>query len=85
MLDLTINNEEEVRLPSTIAGSSLTLEEIGALVCLQCPIDERRWSDPKFGLTLLQLKKEGVVSVGVDPDSTGPALKIEINLKAIGL
>lgn len=85
MLELTIHHEEEVRLPATIAGSRLTLEEIGALVCLQCPIDEMRWSDPKFGQILTKLKNDGVVSVDVDQEPPTITLKLEINPKTIGL
>lgn len=85
MLNLTISSEEDVCLPSTISSSRLTLEEIGALVCLQCPINETRWSDPAFSQILTRLKNEGVVSIRVDQDSPTPALEIEINLKAVGL
>jgi hypothetical protein len=72
-LKLNIYNDGDVTLPGEIANSTLTLAEIGALVCFPARFDA------EMHAAINSLKDKGVIKASVE----GRTVKIDINLESV--
>lgn len=84
-LELTLKNDDEITLPASIAGSSLTLAEIGAVAVLAClqngeEIPARINSD-EMQDAMFSLKDKGVFR----PSFADGKVIITVDLEAVGL
>lgn len=86
MLTLTFKNDEEITLPASISCSSLSLEEIGAVVVMSS-LSKLGQSElisalenPALKDATKKLIEKKVLNIGLE----GQALKISIDLEVVG-
>lgn len=81
-LVLDIHDDSEIKLPAEIANSTLSLAQIGAIVCLAAltsdvDVSPERMGSPEMKAALDELRAAGVVEAKV----AGGGVKIAINLE----
>lgn len=86
MLTLKIDDQDEISLPDWIGGTSLTLEEIGAIACFAClqngsevPEVSERIGTPEMAAAMGTLKEKGVLKATLN----GNRVLLEIDLDAV--
>lgn len=83
-LKFNLHDDGEVTLPGKIANSTLTLAEIGALVCLaalqtgEVEINPARFDD-ELSAAIKSMQAKGVIKASVE----GRTVKIEIDLDVV--
>jgi len=87
-MEFFIKNNDEITLPGWIGGSSLTLQEIGAIVCLACLETDgdsealgARFSSEEFSLCAKPLIERGIVKVSFNKEKS--RMKMDIDLDEI--
>lgn len=85
-LTLKIEDQDEICLPDWIGGTSLTLEEIGAITCFGClqngsevPEVAARIGTPEMSRTMESLKAKGVLKASL----AGNRVSVEIDLDVV--
>lgn len=83
-LTLNIRNEGEVTLPGELANSSLSLSEIGALLCFiaitsgEIDVKPERFASEEMQKSVGSLREKGVIKARLD----GATVKVEVDLDA---
>lgn len=85
-LTLKIEDQSTIELPDWIGGTSLTLEEIGALACFAClqngskvPEVSERIGTPEIAAAMGTLKEKGVLKATLN----GNRVSLEIDLDVV--
>lgn len=84
--NMTLDEQDEISLPCWIGGTSLTLEEIGAITCFAChqsgcevPEVSERIGTPEMAVAIGTLQKKGLLKATLN----GNRVLLEIDLAAV--